>query len=274
MSEILSGIAVKERFIADLKKQCAILKEGGVTPCLALLRVGEQRDDLAYESGIRRLMDQVGVAVTGNAFPAAAAYEEVAAVIAAANRDHTVSAILPLLPLPPALKEIVALIDPKKDVDGLRGDESCFFPCTPRAVMKMLDFYDISVTAKKVVVLGRSPLVGLPLRRLLEERGALVSVVHSKTEDPAALVRTGELVFSAVGIPRLLDEDYLRPGQTIFDVGISPDPSKAYGICGDLDEDVAERLNLRYTPVPGGVGEVTTAVLAGHVLAAAAKRED
>ena len=269
MTQLLKGRPVKDRLLDELKTECAALK---VKPCLGVFRIGENADDLSYERGIVKTMNRIGVSVEKAAFSSAVSFEEAAAAFRSLCEREDVDGVLPLMPLPEKFLGLIPLIPKEKDVDGLLGEESDFVPCTPHGVMRLLEYYGIAVKGRNVTVIGRSPRVGKPLAALLEAGGASVSVVHSRTEHPAEMIRGAEIVFSAVGKARFLDESRLRRFQTVLDIGVNADPEKEGRICGDLDEKAAEKLELCYSPVPGGVGEITTAVLAEHTLRACKRR--
>ncbi|MGN1012115.1 MAG: bifunctional 5,10-methylenetetrahydrofolate dehydrogenase/5,10-methenyltetrahydrofolate cyclohydrolase [Clostridia bacterium] len=272
MTQILKGRPARDRLLSQLEKECAALLKDQVKPCLGVFRIGEKADDLSYERGIVKTMARIGMAVETVSLPADVSKKEAAAVFRRLCEKEETDGILPLMPLPERFRGLISLIPPEKDVDGLRGEESAFPPCTPHGVMEFLDYYEIGVKDKNVAVLGRSPLVGKPLAALLEGRGAIVSVVHSRTEHPSEVIRRAEIVFSAVGKARFLDENRLGPHQTVLDIGVNEDPLNEGRICGDLNEKAAQRLDLRYSPVPGGVGEMTTAVLAEHTLRSCIRR--
>ena len=269
MTQILKGRPVKDRLLAELKTECGALE---VKPCLGVFRIGENADDLSYERGILKTMAGIGVAVEKVSLPADVSFETAAEAFRRLCENENVDGVLPLMPLPEPFRELIPRMPKEKDVDGLLGEESDFFPCTPHGVMRFLDFYGIAVKDRKVTVIGRSPLVGKPLASLLNRAGALVTVVHSRTEHPEEAIRGAEIVFSAVGKARFLDESRLRRFQTVLDIGVNADPERDGRICGDLDEKTAEKLELCYSPVPGGVGEITTAVLAEHTMEASKKR--
>ncbi len=263
---------MKDDLLCQLKKEGDALLKAGVKPCLGVLRVGEKADDLSYERGIANTMAKVGIAVETVTLSADVSKIEAAAVFRRLCEKEDVDGVLPLMPLPQQLEELISLIPPEKDVDGLLGEDSVFSPCTPQGVMRFLDYYKIDVEHKNVVVIGRSLLVGKPLAALLEKRGAFVSVVHRQTEYPSEVIRRAEIVFSAVGKARFLDESCLRRYQTVLDIGVNENPDGEKRICGDLDENVAEALELCYSPVPGGIGETTVAVLAEHTLMSCKRR--
>lgn len=272
MSRIINGRPVKTVLLSQIEKRCEVLEKQGIIPRLALFRVGENPDDLSYERSLCRTMESLSIQTEVIAPDSSVSVNEVKEIFGHLCDRDDIDGILPFLPLPAEMEDILSLLPGEKDVDGAGEDENRFFPCTPLAVMAMLDHYDMDVRGKKTVVFGRSRRVGEPLRKLLEERGAEVTVIHSKTEEPFEKAKRGEILFSAVGKPRFLDSRYLSAGQTVFDVGINEDPADPSRICGDLDEKTAEALELTYTPVPGGVGEVTVAILADHIVTAAERR--
>ncbi|MGM9568261.1 MAG: bifunctional 5,10-methylenetetrahydrofolate dehydrogenase/5,10-methenyltetrahydrofolate cyclohydrolase [Clostridia bacterium] len=272
MTQILKGRPVRDRLLDQLEKECAALLKDRVKPCLGVFRVGEKADDLSYERGIRNMAAKIGMVAETVSLPEEIPVEEAAEIFCRFCERDDIDGILPLMPLPERFYGLISLIPPEKDVDGLLGERSAFPPCTPDGVMRFLDYYEIGVKDKNVAVLGRSSLVGKPLAALLEERGALVSVVHSRTEHPAEVIRRAEIVFSAVGKARFLDENRLRSHQTVLDIGVNEDPLDGGKICGDLNENAAEKLDLRYSPVPGGIGEMTVAVLAEHTLRSCERR--
>lgn len=270
MDALLKAKPLKENITAELKARCGKLRERGVVPRLGVFRMGEKADDLSYERSLQKTMENLGIEVTVSALPddAPKALAELVFFDLYSKRD--IDAVLPLMPLPKYCAALIEKMLPEKDVDGLLGERSDFDPCTPEAALRLADHYGLLKEETSCVVLGRSSLVGKPLARLLRERGWKTDVVHSQTEDPFSIVNGADVVFSAVGKPRFLDERYLREGQAIIDIGICDDGSG--GICGDLDESAAERMGVRYSPVPGGVGSITALILAEHVLRSCEKR--
>jgi len=261
---ILKGGPLRDRLIEELKNRCADLKKRGAVPRLGIFRMGEKADDLSYERSVVKFMEKIGAETVVSVLAADAPKPLAELVFFDLYSKRDIDGVLPLMPLPEACMPLVERMLPEKDMDGLLGDKSLFSPCTPEAAVALADHYGLLDTDKKVAVLGRSPLVGKPLAELLKARGFEVTVVHSQTEDPFSVVKAADVVFSAVGKPRFLDERYLRAGQAVIDIGISDNGSG--GICGDFDEDAAKSLGIRYSPVPGGVGAVTTAILAQHVV--------
>ncbi len=275
MYQLLKGKPVSDHIFAKVKAEVDVLLAARHSaPALAVLLFGTRADDMSYESSLTKAFGKIGMEVQCVVLPKDAPREEVAGTLTRLSADNAVDGILPLLPLPADCGDLLHLLAPAKDVDGLLQEKSCYTPCTPRAVMELLDFYRISVAQRKAVVFGRSPQLGRPLAALLKNRGAEVAVIHSKTPEPEKISREGELIFSAVGKPRLLTADYLKPGQVVVDIGINPDPLAPGKLCGDLDEVAAKELSLTYTPVPGGIGAITTAVLAEQLLHAAAERRN
>lgn len=289
MAKILSGKAVADALCARLAVRVDQLWDRGVMPTLALIRLGEDPSDVSYEAGIRRRAATVGVAVRGFYLPVSAEKEALFSAIDALNRDDSVHGVLLFRPLPKHLKadveEITARLDPGKDVDGMTplsraavysGRSGIVYPpCTPAACMEILDHYGYVCKGKNAVVLGRSGVVGRPAAMMLLERDATVTVCHSKTVDLAAICRKADLIVAATGVLRLLNADCVRPGQTVIDVSTVWDENKpnAKGglgaFAGDADFAAVEPIVDAITPVPGGVGAVTTAVLMKHVIEAA-----
>lgn len=261
---ILMGAPVKERLTEELKNRCKEMKNRGIVPRLGLFRMGEKADDLSYERSVVKFMEHIGAEVVVSALGADAPKPLAELVFFDLYSKRDMDGVLPLMPLPEACMPLVERMLPEKDVDGLLGEKSPFSPCTPEAAVALADHYGLLANGTKVAVLGRSPLVGKPLAELLKARGLDVTVVHSQTEDPFSAVKRADVVFSAVGKPRFLDERYLRAGQAVIDIGICDDGNG--GICGDLDTETAEALKIRYSPVPGGVGAITTAILGSHVV--------
>lgn len=260
MSRMLSAEKVKTALTAEL----SAMTRGKSEIACGILRIGEAPADLAYERGLLKAFSAFGITAVLKNLPASAAASEVRSVIADWNSDSAIKGILPLLPFPGDLGEALK-IAPQKDIDGVCGHD-CFFPCTPQAVMYYLQVYQIPLKGIKAAVLGRSARVGKPLAELLRRQGAEVSVVHSQTANPQEVIQACDLVCSAVGKPRFLNGDLLGRNQTVIDIGINADPLSPGKICGDFDAACAEQRNLSYTPVPGGIGAVTTLILIRHLL--------
>ena len=283
MAKRLLGKEVNEALVASLQTRAAALKEKGVTPTLAILRLGENPSDLSYEKGATKRAEEIGVAIKNFILPEASTKEEVLAVIDQINADDSIHGCLMFRPLPKHLKadqdEICNRLDPRKDVDGMTdgsnagvfmGKKLGFAPCTPAACMEILDHYGIDCTGKNAVVIGRSLVVGKPAAMMLMGKNATVTVCHTKTVDTPAVAREADILISAAGVLKSLTKEYVRPGQVVIDVSINWDEAKG-GIAGDAVYDEVEPIVEAITPVPGGVGAVTTSVLIGHVVEAAAR---
>ena len=278
---LLAGEPVAEAIRADVIARVGALQAHGVNPTLHLIRVGARDDDVHYEAGVVRQAGRVGVRITRDELPSGATQDQVADAVLAANQDASVHGIMVFEPLPSGLDamRVNQLIAPDKDVDGLSpmsqagvytGQGWGFAPCTPVAVLAMLDHYRISLSGARVVIVGRSLVVGKPLAMLLLGRNATVTVCHSRTRDLAAVCRSADVVVAAMGRPAFLDADYFRPGQTVVDVGTNVDA--AGRLVGDVDAGAVAPIVAALTPVRGGVGAVTSAVLFKHVTTAAERR--
>ena len=281
MAKLLLGKEVNEKLNARIIAQCEELKAQGVQPTLGIIRCGERPDDLSYERGATKRAETLGVAVEKFLLPEDVSKEELLKVIDEINANDKIHGVLMFRPLPKHLKadqdEICNRLDPRKDVDGMTdgsnagvfmGKELGFAPCTPAACMEILDHYGIDCTGKKAVVLGRSLVVGKPAAMMLLAKNATVTMCHTKTRDVAAVAREADILVSAAGVLKSLTKDYVRPGQVVIDVSINWDEAKG-GISGDAVYDEVEPIVEAITPVPGGVGAVTTSVLIGHVVEAA-----
>ncbi len=270
----LKGLPVAQAIRAEVKEKVEAYHALGVRPTLATVRLGEDPDDIAYEESVVRVMGNLGIDVRQLLLPADATEETLLALIDALNDDHEVHGVLIFMPLPSHICEetVRHRLSPQKDMDGLTPenmarllqDQPGMVPCTPRAVMELLDFYDIPLEGREVLVIGRSLVVGKPLSLMLLKRQATVTIAHSRTVDLPELSRRYDLVVVAVGRGHLVDETYVKEGATLIDVGINPSPDG--GIIGDIDEQAVEVNAAALTPVPGGVGSVTTAVLAKQLL--------
>ena len=273
----LRGMPVVKQIAADAAVQGEELKKKGTAPKLAVVRVGEREDDLSYERGLLKRFDAVGASVESVVFPIDVTQEELEAGIKRLNEDDSVHGILVFRPLPKHLNEevIKEMVCARKDVDCMGSantahvfaqDGKGHAPCTPQAVMEMLDFYGYDLTGKKAVVVGRSMVVGKPLAQMLLKKNATVTICHTKTVDLQKEVQAADFVFACAGVAKMLDASYIREGQVVIDVGINMLDGK---LCGDVDYESVSEVVAAATPVPGGVGTVTTSVLLKHVLASA-----
>lgn len=283
MAKRLLGKEVNARLNARIQADCDALKARGILPTLAIIRCGERPDDLSYERGATKRAETLGVAVEKFVLPESVSKQELLDTIDAANQNDAIHGILLFRPLPKHLKsdqdEISNRVDPRKDVDGMTdlsnagvfmGKELGFAPCTPAACMEILDYYGIDCTGKSAVIIGRSLVVGKPAAMMLMGRNATVTVCHTRTRDVAAVARQADIIISAAGKLRSLTKEFVRAGQIVVDVSINWDEEKG-GIAGDAVFDEIEPIVEAITPVPGGVGAVTTSVLIGHVVEAAAR---
>jgi methylenetetrahydrofolate dehydrogenase (NADP+)/methenyltetrahydrofolate cyclohydrolase len=280
MAELLKGApvaaALNDRTAACVEQ----LKQSGITPTLAILRLGQRQDDVAYEIGATKRCEKVGVSVRLVTLDADVSQDVLLEHIAALNSDEGVHGILMFRPLPKHIDESVVCdaISPSKDVDGITsgsmagvyaGTGTGFPPCTPSACMEILDYYGIELKGKKVVMVGRSLVVGKPAAMMLLGKHATVTVCHTRTKDMPAVCREADVLLVAAGRANVVDASYLSPGQVVLDVGINI--SEDGSMCGDVFFAQAEPIVSSITPVPGGVGTVTTSVLVNHVVQAAQK---
>lgn len=247
-------------------------------PKLAIVRVGENPDDMSYERGATKKLKSFGLDVASYVFPQDISDEEFKKAFRDINEDDEVTGILLLRPLPRTIneKDIENMIDPKKDLDGISpiniakvfaGDTSGFSPCTAEAVIEVLKAYDIELTGKRVTVVGRSMVVGKPVSMLLLKENATVTMTHTRTVDLKKTCSDAEIVIAAAGRAKMLNSDYCGQDAVMIDVGINVDENGK--LCGDVDYATLDGKASAATPVPGGVGTVTTAVLAKHLIQAA-----
>ena len=253
----------------------------GPVPKLAIIRVGEKPDDMSYERSAVKKMEAFGLRVQTFVFPKDISDEEFKEAFQKINKDPAVTGILLLRPLPEQIKEkeIEAMIDPGKDLDGISpvniakvfsGDPTGFAPCTPEAVIEVLKAYNIPMEGKRAVIVGRSMVVGRPLSMLLLKENATVTICHTRTKDLPGTCQQAEILVAAAGKAKMLDDSYVGENTTVIDVGINVDENGK--LCGDAAADTLEGKSGKLTPVPGGVGAVTTAVLAKHLVQAALRK--
>ena len=292
MAKQLLGKEVTDALNAKLTERAAALKQQGVTPTLGILRIGEDPSDLSYERGATKRAELIGIDVQKFVLPADATKEDVLFAIDQLNANDAIHGVLMFRPLPKHLKadtdEICNRLNPKKDVDCMtdlsnagvfegRADLG-FAPCTPAACMEILDYYGIDCKGKNAVVIGRSLVVGKPAAMMLLGKNATVTVCHTKTEDLPGICRKADILVSAAGVLGSLTKDFVRPGQVVIDVSINWDANKPNSkgglgaIAGDAVFAEVEPIVEAITPVPGGVGSVTTSVLMKHVIEAAERK--
>ena len=274
--ELLNGAPVS----AAIREWAAeeIKQLQGSVPKLAIIRVGEKPDDMSYERSAVKKMEAFGLRVQTFVFPKDISDEEFKEAFQKINKDPDVTGILLLRPLPEQIKEkeIEAMIDPRKDLDGISpvniakvfsGDPSGFAPCTAEAVIEILKANNISIEGKRAAVIGRSMVIGKPLSMLLLKENATVTICHTRTKELPEICRQAEILVAAAGKAGMVEESWVSDGAVVIDVGINVDENGK--LCGDVDQASMESRNLLLTPVPGGVGAVTTAVLAKHLIQAA-----
>lgn len=278
MARILKGAPVAAALTERMAARATALSERGVTPCLAIVRVGERPDDLSYERGACNRARKVGIAVRKFELPADCTQGQLEDAIRQVNADDTIHGCLMFRPLPRTLDERAAceLLDPAKDVDGIcraslagvfAGDDTGFSPCTAAAVVELLDHYGVVLEGARVAVVGRSLVIGRPVAQLLMARNATVTTCHTRTRDLAAELSRADIVVAAAGHAGTVTAGCVRSGQVVVDVGINWDEA-SQRLVGDVAFDEVEPIVDAITPVPAGVGSVTTAVLAKHVVEA------
>lgn len=283
MAQILDGKKAAQSLTEKTRGLAEELKEKGVSPTLAIVRVGENPSDLSYERGALKRAEKAGVQVRVQAYAENIEQEALLAEIEKLNQDPGVHGVLIFRPLPKQIDDeaVRAALLPEKDVDGITegslagiftGTHRGYAPCTARACMEVLEHYGISLSGKRTAVLGRSLVIGKPVAMLAMEKNATVTICHSKTGEEAMKAICGEsdVLIAAMGRAAMIDESYIREGQIILDVGINVNEEGK--LCGDVDFDSAQAAGF-ITPVPGGVGAVTTAVLMRQVVEAALKAE-
>ena len=279
MAEILKGAAAAAALDEKTAEAVHLLKIRGITPTLGILRVGERPDDVAYERAAVKRCEKLGIAVRLVTLPATVMQGALMAQIAMLNSDSNVHGVLMFRPLPAQLDEVSACeaLMPVKDVDGITSGSAAalytgagkgFAPCTAEAVIALLEHYGVVIEGKNAVIVGRSLVIGRPVSMLMLAKHATVTVCHSRTRNLAELTRRADIVIAAIGKTESLTADCFAPGQVGIDVGINYSESKRK-LVGDVDFDAVAPLVGAISPVPAGVGAVTTAILAKHVVLAA-----
>lgn len=278
MAELWKGAPVAAALTEELSRRAETLKAKGVTPTLAIVRVGERPDDISYENGAVKRCEKTGVAVKRFLLPETCTKEQLLDTIQEINGDQTIHGCLMFRPLPDREMEeaACALLSPAKDVDGMTagslvavfsGRGAGYPPCTAQACLELLDHYGVDLTGKQAVVIGRSLVIGKPVSMLLQSRNATVTMCHTRTKDLPGICRGAEVLIAAAGKAGVVGADCAAPGQVVVDVGINVGADGK--LRGDVDFDAVEPIVSAITPVPGGVGAVTTAVLCKHVIEAA-----
>lgn len=272
------GMPVVHAMAEDLGQRITRMQTKGIIPTLAVVRVGEREDDLSYERGLIKRFDSVGAKVVSKVLPLDISQAELEDVIKDYNDDDAIHGILVFRPLPNGIDEsaIANLIVPRKDVDcmGIVNTAHTFMqdgmghePCTAQAVMELLDFYKYDLKGKNVAVIGRSMVVGKPLSMMLQKKNATVTMCHTKTVNIEEICKNADVICACAGVPKMVSHEFINDNQVIIDVGINVVDGK---LCGDVDYEAAQKAYAA-TPVPGGVGSVTTSVLLKHTVISAEK---
>lgn len=278
MADLLLGKPVGDALSEKTTALAEELTAKGIQPTLAIVRVGERPDDLSYERGACKRAEALGIAVRKFLLPEDASQDDVLAAIAQVNDDASIHGCLMFRPLPKGIDEaaVCNALDPAKDVDGITAGSLAgvfmdtgvgFPPCTAQACVEILDHYGFDVEGKSVAVVGRSLVIGKPVAMMLLARNATVTLCHSRSRELPTICREADIVVYATGRPRAYSLEHFSGGQTVLDVGINVDEEG--NLCGDVDFAAAEPVVGAITPVPRGVGSVTTAVLMRHVVEAA-----
>lgn len=281
MAVLLRGAPAADTLDKRTLAAAAVLKAQGILPTLAILRVGERESDLSYERGAVKRCEKLGVAVRRTVLPESATQAELLSALGELDRDATVHGVLLLRPLPGRLDEraVCAALSPEKDVDGCTagsmarvysGSGEGFAPCTAQACMELLSYYGVQTAGRRAAVVGRSLVTGRPAALLLTAADATVTLCHTRTADLRSVLREADIVIVCTGRMESIGRDCFRPGQTVVDVGIGWSAEKGK-FCGDVRFGEVEPIVAAITPVPGGVGGVTTSVLASHVVEAAGR---
>ncbi len=276
-AKLLTGKEVAQKMDQDIQKDVQELKAKGVNPALRIMIVGGAEDSVFYANSARKMAEKNGIACDIEQLPAATSQDEFVSILRQRNADKKIRGIIVMRPFPKQISEDVVkhILAPEKDVDCfnpvnagkiMAGDMTGFPPATPQAVMEILRFYQVPMSGKEAVVIGRSMVVGKPMSMLLLGENATVTVCHSKTRDLPGVCRRADVLVAAIGKAKMITTDYIKPGAAVMDVGINPEGDK---FVGDVDTEPAKDVAGAITPVPGGVGTVTTRVLLKHVVKAA-----
>lgn len=280
MSIILHGKPVVQAIKDNLQQEISLLKAQGITPSLGIIRVGNQPDDVYYENSIIKNCQSLGIKTKSNPLNHNIEMKEFIERLREVNADPMINGIMIFRPLPQQLDEDVIkhIIHPDKDIDCMNplnlagvfeGNAGCLVPCTAAAVMETLKHYGISLNGANVVVMGRSLVVGKPLSMMFLQENATVTICHSKTKNVSEIAKSADILVAAMGKARLIDEQYVTDTSIVIDVGINDLGDGK--ICGDVNYDVVLDKVRAITPVPGGIGTVTTTILLKHVVMACKK---
>ena len=283
-AKILDGNALAQKLRAGFKQEADQLAAQGIRPGLAVILVGEDPASQVYVRNKVNACAQAGFHSEKHSYPADVEATTVFAKIAELNADPAIHGILVQLPLPKHFdaEAILEAIAPEKDVDGFRAEnvgalmqgKPCFIPCTPYGAMKLFEDAGITLRGKEAVIVGRSNIVGKPMAMLLMHAGATVTICHSQTQDLKAHCRRADILVAAIGKPKMITGDMVKPGAVVIDVGINrlPDGPDAGKLCGDVDFDSAKEVASYITPVPGGVGPMTITMLLANTLESAQRK--
>jgi methylenetetrahydrofolate dehydrogenase (NADP+) / methenyltetrahydrofolate cyclohydrolase len=279
-ARIIDGKAIAKRYREELKARVAQLKESGIVPGLAVAIVGDDPASKVYVRNKTLACQAIGMHSEVHAMSAETSQAHLIAFVKGLNADPDIHGILVQLPLPKHIdrRAVIEAIAPEKDVDGFHYQNvgslvvggSAFYPCTPWGVMKLLEHEGVAVEGAHAVVVGRSTIVGKPMALMLLNAGATVTICHSKTRDLGAMTRQADILVAAVGRPRMITAQMVKPGATVIDVGISRLPDGT--LAGDVDFEAVKQVASRITPVPGGVGPMTIAMLLGNTVKSAERR--
>ncbi len=276
-AKLLTGKEVAQKMDQDIQKDVQELKAKGVNPALRIMIVGDAQDSVFYANSAKKMAEKNGIACEIEQVAGTMSQDDFVALLKQRNADRSIHGIIVMRPFPKQISEDVVkhILAPEKDVDCfnpvnagkiMAGDLTGFPPATPQAVMEMLKFYEVPMAGKEAVVIGRSMVVGKPMSMLLLQENATVTVCHSKTKDLPGVCKRAEIVVAAIGKAKMITPDYIKAGATVMDVGINPEGDK---FVGDVNTEAVKETAGAITPVPGGVGTVTTRVLLKHVVKAA-----
>jgi methylenetetrahydrofolate dehydrogenase (NADP+)/methenyltetrahydrofolate cyclohydrolase len=276
-AKLLTGKEVAQKLDQDIQAEVQALKARSVNPTLRIMIVGEAPDSLYYANSAKKMAEKNGIGCEIEQLAGSMSQDDFVKVLRDRNADRSIHGIIVMRPLPKQISEDVVkyVLAPEKDVDCfnpvnagkiMAGDMTGFPPATPQAVMEILKFYEVSLSGKEAVVIGRSMVVGKPMSMLLLGENCTVTVCHSRTKDLPSVCRRADVLVAAIGKAKMITKDYIKQGATVMDVGINPEGDK---FVGDVDTEQAKDIAAAITPVPGGVGTVTTRVLLKHVVKAA-----